>query len=306
MASDKGEPGAGQPGATNRFCRGGGAVGTGEQSLSMCRPPEIVKILSESKQEVQGGKAQCKRGRCEGGQMAPVRVRVISSPGLNRSFGRSPSRWISNNYAVREKYVADMVTRLKFHPEVDAFATQQNTRCVRWWGKESKETEDAFNQSWQGISLWINPPFNKIGDVVKKVAEDGAHAILVVPGWVRRKWHRAAAAMAIRRAIYPRGTRLFERNGEVCRGCPWPVTAFLLCGHKTRCEGGKMEKVPGHVRFGLRSTSPPPGTRGALGAEGVRRAHLGQILGVLKSKSSVERIGGQPGPNLRRDEVAPC
>ena len=153
------------------------------------------------------------------------------------------------------------------------------------------EGEDAFQRSWTDTSLWINPPFDKIGQVVTKVAADGAHAILVVPGWARRRWHRAAASMAIRRLIYPRGTRLFERAGEVCRGCPWPVTAFLLCGHQPRCEGGVLQKTLEHVRFGLRCTSPPPGTRGALGTEGVRRAHLGQVSGILKPMSQIEPRG---------------
>ena len=52
------------------------------------------------------------------------------------------------------------------------------------------------------------------------------------------------------------------------------------------------------MRFGLRSTSPPPGTRGALGAEGVRKAYLGQVSGILKSPTSTtpSQLAHTPNP----------
>ena len=84
-----------------------------------------------------------------------------------KPFGRSPSRWISQNYAVRERYIYDLSRKLNIHPEVDVFATKSNRRCVRWWGPESPEVEDAFQTSWsQGVLLWVNPPCSKLPEVV--------------------------------------------------------------------------------------------------------------------------------------------
>jgi hypothetical protein len=85
--------------------------------------------------------------------------------------------------------------------------------------------------------------------------------------------------MAVRTITYPSGTRFFGRGDEICRGTKWPITVFLVCGHNVQCKhedilGKERQK---RTRFGAIFSGPPPGTRGALGVEGVRPAHLGQV-----------------------------
>ena len=67
-------------------------------------------------------------------------------------------------------------------PSVDAFADYELHLCSRWWGPGSTESEDAFSRDWGKESLlWINPPFSFLNQVVRKIGEDGAKAILIMP-----------------------------------------------------------------------------------------------------------------------------
>ena len=69
-----------------------------------------------------------------------AKVRSVSVPSANAcKFGRSPARWVAQDYQVRDEYVWDVVRRLGVHPQVDAFADRSNKRFTRWWGKRSAE-----------------------------------------------------------------------------------------------------------------------------------------------------------------------
>ena len=234
------------------------------------------------------------------GNPQPKRVSQVSPGGhppqraSGRPFGRSPSQWIAQNYAVREKYILDISHRLGVQPEIDVFASRSNRRCARWWGPGSREATDAFTASWGEGVLWLNPPYSRLPDVIKKCRADGAHALLAAPTWAKKRWFQEANKLAVKKIIYPRETRFFERDGQPCRAAPWPITVFLLCGHQHRCRPADLTKFPAGVRFGLRLAEPPPGTRGALGAEGVRTAHLG-LVSALKASPT-------PGPAPRPEE----
>ena len=104
--------------------------------------------------------------------------------------------------------------------------------------------EDAFQGSWSGRLLWMNPPYSRLLDVVHKCQRERTHAILVVPCWPRRKWFRTADTMAVKKIVYPRGTRFFEREGVPCRGAPWPICVFLLCGHDACALGLAQARTP--------------------------------------------------------------
>jgi hypothetical protein len=219
----------------------------------------------------------------------------------NRRFGRNPSRWIAQDYTVREKYICDIIRRFKVHPEIDVFSSRKTRRCVCWWGPGSREWQDAFQAPWTKGVLWMNPPYSRLPQVVEKCKKDGAHAILCVPHRPNQKWYQLASAMAVQKVVYPEGTRFFERNREVCRGTPWPVVAFLLCGHEPRCQAETMRPKEKKVRFGIRLAEPPPGTRGALGAEGIRTAHLA-VARAIPMKSALTQPKLKPTALLQPEK----
>ena len=126
-----------------RSCTCSEAALAGEQSLP--NPANFDSIQVAAKSPLSGRDPETPQTQvltC----VAPIVEATRQHPGSDHSFGRSPSRWIAQDYTVREKYVVDIVSRLKFKPEVDAFASSTNRRCIIWWGEGSSEAEDAFQQ----------------------------------------------------------------------------------------------------------------------------------------------------------------
>ena len=95
-------------------------------------------------------------------------------------------KWKTQDYAVRDSLVNDILKRFNVEPVVDAFATAENKRFPEHWD----ETQDAFKQHWgqpQGV-LWMSPPFTRMQEVVDKLARDRARAVVVAPAWTYTDW----------------------------------------------------------------------------------------------------------------------
>jgi hypothetical protein len=100
---------------------------------------------------------------------------------------------VSESYAVRECIVEDIIQRLGCgQPVLDAFASSQNHRFPRWWG-EGGEKPDALAESWSDVGLlWCNPPFSQFQAVLRKVAEDQAQCVLIIPDWQTKQYWKDA------------------------------------------------------------------------------------------------------------------
>ena len=105
----------------------------------------------------------------------------------------------------------------------------------------------------------MNPPFSALEKVIEKVINDGAHAILVMPEWCHRKFHKAALAIRLADVLLPRGTKLFSLNGKLFRGTLWRTRLLLMCGHNPRrprvCEVTQILRPK--VTFGKTTTVLP-------------------------------------------------
>ena len=74
---------------------------------------------------------------------------------------------------------------------LDIFATRLNTQCKRyyaWKPDPGAIAIDAFAQNWHGELLYAFPPFSLIGQVLQKVEEERARAVLVLPLWSAHAW----------------------------------------------------------------------------------------------------------------------
>jgi len=167
-------------------------------------------------------------------------------------FGRAESRWSSEEYPVLSDRVQEIVQKLGVQPERDAFAREGNQRFEHYWGPGSTEGEDAFNQYWGDQLLWINPPYGVLDKVVAKLGKDGAHAILVVPEWPHRIWHREAMKLCVKSILFPENIWFFGMLGPRRRRSLWPVRAMLVCGHHPRCGERNFDPNPPkpQVHFG--------------------------------------------------------
>ena len=194
--------------------------------------------------------------KCDRGTQVPSGER-------KNSQGSSHQRWLSESYAVREKYCQKICKRWGMTPTVDAFASKDNARCPMWWGEGSPWGTDAFQQSWKGHFLWPNPLFSVLPQVVAKLKADKAHGVLVVPDWRRRVWHKHALTLKLASLRFPTGTRLFELGGKPCKGTLWPTRAIFVCGHDPLCpslgyESGTVLRDLRKVRFTLKPVIIPP------------------------------------------------
>ena len=121
--------------------------------------------------------------------------------------------WDTERYKVRDEIYLDILYRLGVgHPEIDAFADDDGMYVLeRFWGKGG-EAEDAFKQDWRQHFLWINAPFFKMPEVVDKVIEDRAEAIMLVPDWRKQNWLKRLMRFVKNRHYYAEGMRIFDKT----------------------------------------------------------------------------------------------
>lgn len=86
----------------------------------------------------------------------------------------------------------DRITEALGIPEVDMFASNLNKKCQRffsWLPELGAEAVDAFTVDWQYINVYAFPPFAVISRVLRKIQQDKASGILVVPDWPNQPWY---------------------------------------------------------------------------------------------------------------------
>ena len=78
-------------------------------------------------------------------------------------------------------------------PKIDLFATRNNKKCnkfVSWLRDPEAYAVDAFTLDWSKYFFYAFPPFSLVlRTLKKKVVEDKAEGILVVPYWTAQPWY---------------------------------------------------------------------------------------------------------------------
>jgi hypothetical protein len=120
-------------------------------------------------------------------------------------------------------------------PRLDAFASLNNRLHTRFWAatpQPGARGVDALAQDWNGMSLWCNPPFHLLGQVLSKYrSSKGCSLVLVAPEWRRAWWpelQRLAAArfpLPLRRTTFLPGFAGYQRGILAPR---WEVAAYWL------------------------------------------------------------------------------
>lgn len=75
--------------------------------------------------------------------------------------------------------------------DVDLFASLINNKCdtyVSWFPDPGAITTDAFTLSWEDLKFYAFPPFILLPRVLRKIVDDGAAGVLVVPWWPSQAW----------------------------------------------------------------------------------------------------------------------
>ena len=105
-------------------------------------------------------------------------------------------KYKSVDYTLRKEKLQEALGALDVPPpQVDAFASPENTRCPLYWDVNNS----AFKRNWkaQGL-LWINPPFDQLEEAVNKIETDQAKCLFLCPNWPNAPWWKKINRLAKR------------------------------------------------------------------------------------------------------------
>ncbi|XP_074107217.1 uncharacterized protein LOC141532667 [Cotesia typhae] len=94
----------------------------------------------------------------------------------------------------------DEITKCFGTMEVDLFASRINSKCQLYcsWRRDPEAFAfDALTISWTQWFFYAFPPFSLIARVIKKIRDDRAEGILVVPFWPTQNWFPASQRLIV-------------------------------------------------------------------------------------------------------------
>ncbi|XP_046478644.1 uncharacterized protein [Neodiprion pinetum] len=89
-------------------------------------------------------------------------------------------------------YAFSMIERSFGVPEIDLFASRSNTKCIKfcaWQRDPEAQAIDAFTLNWSQWRFYAFPPFALILRVLRKLIQDEAEGMVVVPYWPTQPWY---------------------------------------------------------------------------------------------------------------------
>lgn len=89
--------------------------------------------------------------------------------------------------------------------DIDLFATHNNAKCkvfVSWFPDPFAFAVDAFTLDWGEFYFYAFPPFALITRSLRKVIDDRAEGILLVPRWPAQPWFPLFRRLCISNPIY--------------------------------------------------------------------------------------------------------
>lgn len=87
---------------------------------------------------------------------------------------------------------------------VDLFATCHNHKLLKYVSPvpdESAWAIDAMSLDWSKYLWYAFPPWNMLGEIIQKIADDKAEVILIAPKWERRSWYPLLVDLAVDQPI---------------------------------------------------------------------------------------------------------
>lgn len=88
--------------------------------------------------------------------------------------------------------------------DVDLFASMLNRKCVlyaSWVPDPDSWVVDAFTISWTELHFYAFPPFILIPRVLRKIVDDKAEGVVVVPNWPSQSWFPLFCQLSISKPL---------------------------------------------------------------------------------------------------------
>lgn len=89
-------------------------------------------------------------------------------------------------------YAFDKIVHSFGQPNIDLFASRNNKKCstfVSWKQDPDAWAVDAFTFSWSRLHFYAFPPFCLILKMLRKIINDKAEGIVVIPNWPTQSWY---------------------------------------------------------------------------------------------------------------------
>lgn len=125
-------------------------------------------------------------------------------------------------------FAFDSIVKNFFFPDIDLFASRINKKCEKYCSRISDPDcfeVDAMTIDWSDLNFYAFPPFALVLRVLKKVVQDKASGILVVPNWPSQPWFPLFMRLTVGRQLF------FKPSADLllspCRSLVHPLAAHL-------------------------------------------------------------------------------
>jgi hypothetical protein len=103
---------------------------------------------------------------------------------MSRKFN-DRTEWMLN------RNIFDKICSKVYQPNVDLFASRLNYQLkpfISWLPDPDALAIDAFTMNWQGWLIYCFPPFSLVQRCLRKLIDDQAEGVMVVPCWTTAVW----------------------------------------------------------------------------------------------------------------------
>ena len=144
-------------------------------------------------------------------------VSVSHLPGIQNVTADRKSRNFHDETEWMLKPEVFKILSKECRPKIDLFASRLNAqlpRYVSWKPDPGAEAVDALSLCWGGTTFYAFPPFCIIGKCLKKVLEDEAEGMMIVPKWPTQPWFSQLLHMLVSDPILlPKSSTLLTLPG---------------------------------------------------------------------------------------------
>lgn len=149
---------------------------------------------------------------------------------------------------------------------IDRFATPLSTMLVRFNARRAcpgAEAVDAMAQSWARDANYCAPPIAMAATVLRKIFEERATAVVVLPEWPAQPWWRRAVSRAHASVVLPAAAIQYTRGcyAKPSEDSSWRMVAFYFRRGgipPTADAGAPLPRIPSWPPSAPRALAPAP------------------------------------------------
>ncbi|KAK4321821.1 hypothetical protein Pmani_007448 [Petrolisthes manimaculis] len=138
--------------------------------------------------------------------------------------------------------VLNWLCTLFYTPKIDLFASRINTQLpsyVSWKPDPYAKYTNAFTIDWSNLNSYVFPPFSIIGRTLKKILEDKATSLTILPLWPTQVWFpMALQLLTAPPVLLPRDSLVLPQDpSRVHPQAPKLIlTAMILSGNPSKTK----------------------------------------------------------------------